>query len=303
MTNKRGKKRVRTSAGGIGGKAAVGAGIALAVVGAVAVTVGLTRRAAQRRSAFQGAADAQLVEDINGKVDRAQQHSDRREQRKKNAAATVWTLFTGAVSFVFTIILQFLGFMLSALLSKLTLGPIGGILGFFADVLLNFVLLCVLFAILYKRLFPERKLKELFTLKNLGWILLGSVLLSALRVGASLIVPQYAVWGAIAQCMLSMTVIVFVWYKAFKQTGYFGSQIKKALFSKTGAVAFLSLALGSVAFALIKVLLASIATVGPFAHITVLFFLCAAVCFGGFRLIRGVQKRLDVSALIENGVQ
>ncbi len=100
-----------------------------------------------------------------------------------------------AVKSVLLLPLWAVGAIPSALLTAL--GPVwGSLLGFLAQM----AVLAGLFCLVYKLLFPHRKVRELFRKKNLKWLLLGAMTLTA----ANLVLTQlWTGWPLLRTALLT----------------------------------------------------------------------------------------------------
>ena len=90
------------------------------------------------------------------------------------------------------------------------LGPVwGGLVGFAAQALL----LVGVFCVVYKLLFPNRSVRELFKKKNLTSLLLGAAGVTGLNWLAAQIWPRFGFWRAVAMVVIGVAVLGVLWYR------------------------------------------------------------------------------------------
>lgn len=266
-------------------KALIASGVILTAAAAAVFATAASKRAAARRA--QAVGTEYIVEDAE--TVKMQQESARREERRGRLLANLGSALLGLVSFLATAGIQLLG----AAAAGLTAAA-GGVIGVLVQFLVAFSVMMLLFGIAFKRLYPERKLKELYTLKNIGLMLGGSLVITVVNVLSAAYLPISAIHMAFLQSLASIAVYAGAWYLVFRQKGYFGSRIDAAIRGPRGAGALVGFVGTAVGASFLKVYLASLGSVSVLAPAVAAFVLCLAVSTGGFLIIRSVQKRLDI---------
>lgn len=184
----------------------------------------------------------------------AQERKRRQRQAlRKRAFSAVWAV----VSFCMTAAVRILTFLLTALVTKLFGLPVATLAAFFGDVLVTFLAMLLLFSWVFHRLFPDKKLREFLTLKNLLLMLTGSVALSLLRLLLRRIggVPGAAL--AILESLLTISLFAgtfLLLYRTGVSRGETAKKLtKKLLLSRPVKIAFAALVLTSILSACIRV--------------------------------------------------
>lgn len=205
-------------------------------------------------------------------------HSQRR--RRTLAAARSTCQVIG--SFLITAAVRLLTFLLSALAARLLGAPIATLLAFLGDVLVVFLLMALLFAWLFKRLFPDRRLRDLLTGRNLLWMLAGSVLISAVRALLPRLGGEANAVCAVAEAVLSVLLFAGVWLLLYCRDDPNGARARRSarglLRSRPVAAAFLLLAAGSALTAYLRTSIPAVGRLEAFLSFSALFLLCFFVC-------------------------
>ena len=103
-----------------------------------------------------------------------------------------------------------IGEVITVLLSSLWSSPIGQAIFHF---LLEAAVLIGLFVLVFKLLFPDVPLKSLFSKKNLLWIILGAVLLTAADLVLGILWDQWHVVRIILMIVCALIVLMILWVK------------------------------------------------------------------------------------------
>lgn len=138
--------------------------------------------------------------------------ADDDEEKKRPAArapesipSKIWQVFKSGAGLIATLALQFASFFLTSVFTALTGGKAAGLLGFLGEALAGFALLLIIISWLYKKLFPNRKLSALWTIKNLAITFAFAVVIAVgKRLLAFLPEQRYAVIAVVAEAVLRL---------------------------------------------------------------------------------------------------
>lgn len=182
--------------------------------------------------------------------------------------------------------------LLGALAARLMGVSITALLGFLGDVVINFIIISALFSLAFRILFPGRSLKELWTVRNILIMLTASLLIESLRYVFALFSSKAYFISEMLQCLMSMGILGYAYYRVFRLEGIFASTLQRALSSKAGIFTVLGLAFGSVFAVLVKTFLSGFRRFAAFSQLTGVFIICLLVVICGVRLFRPVKHIL-----------
>lgn len=97
-----------------------------------------------------------------------------------------------------------------------------------------FLVLLSFFCVLYKLLFPERRLREFLRWKNLRWILLGSFFLPGADAALRLWCEDYHYLRAALMTLLLCGIILFLWLRCFASALGARGRLRALLLGKRG---------------------------------------------------------------------
>lgn len=234
-----------------------------------------------------------MFEDDEYDVLTEDEYNIRIKQKKKTLAVEKirnGVLLTG--SFVFSLIAKLILGLITAVLEKGIGASSNTLFGFTADCIMNFVIICALFSVAYKIIFPKRKLKELFTLKNIIYIAIASVAIEVVQNIMDMLFKRAYITNQICQCIINIVIIGFVWIKTFKLKGVFGEAVKKAMHLPYGKKIMLSLIIGNIFAVFIKVMLRNVKIISGYVQLFFVFVIAAFIVFCGCHLLRSRKNIL-----------
>lgn len=154
----------------------------------------------------------------------------KKEKQTKQKKSQRENVFSAVGLFLLSLLVKTVSMLLTGAFSKLAGTPIGSMGGFFCDCLTNFFVVAALLGCLFKRLYPERRLRELFTLRNLCWMGGSAVVFSLMRLVMTFVGGRWALLGMVVEGALILAAFALVCRKTFKVPKG-ASAIKSMLFS------------------------------------------------------------------------
>ncbi len=205
--------------------------------------------------------------------------------RRRKAAKAVAAAAKGVGALVFSLLAQGASLLLRGLWSVLFGGPLAGLLGFLCETLAIFALLLIVFLLLFKALFPNKKCKDFLTLRNLLLLLAASFALAGVRRIAFARNLTLAVAAALLRALLSLGCVGGALCWCFSKEGVGARALRRACKSRAGKGALCALIALILASAAVRALAAGAGSAGAFAECALLFLLAAAAAvFWGFCL-------------------
>ncbi len=125
------------------------------------------------------------------------------------------TALQAVLVFIVSLCVKIAGGLALSAVSKLISGPLHIILAFMLATAVFFILIFLLFGLIYKKMYPQRKLRSFYTKRNILYMLLAAAVLAALKTAAGFFMHRLRIVAAAAQCILSLAVIAFLWYKVY----------------------------------------------------------------------------------------
>lgn len=208
--------------------------------------------------------------------------------RLQSIKDSIFSMGVLAVSVAAKTVLKLLG----ALVARLMGASVTALLGFLGDVVINFIIIAALFSLAFKVLFPGRSLRELWTVKNVLIMITASLLIETLRYVCALFSSRAYFISEMIQCLMTMGIIGYAYYRVFQLEGMFASAVQKALKSKAGIYTLLGLSFGSVFAVLVKTFLSGFRRFAAFSQLTGVFIICLLVVICGIKLFRPVKHIL-----------
>lgn len=191
----------------------------------------------------------------------------------------VLVLIKAVSVFILSACLKIITGLIAAALSKGFSGPLHFILTFIFDALIFFVLIFLLFGILYKKLYPERKLIRLYTKKNILRMLAAAAVLAALKAAAGFFMHKLHIFATAAQCFAVLLVLCLLWYKINGMRCGLNKSYKAALTSRTGKLLTAGLAAWTILSAALKIGIEKSALIRNCADLASVFCLCLGIAF------------------------
>lgn len=182
--------------------------------------------------------------------------------------------------------------MLEAVLARLFGASLTGVLGFLGDVILNFIIIAALFSLAFRIMFPGKSLKEMWTAKNVLIMALAAVGLEIVKYVMAILSSKAYLISELLQCVFTISIIGFAYYKVFRLEGKAANVLKKILKSKAGIFTVLGFSFGSLFAVLVKTFLQGIRRTAAFAQLVFVFIICALIVFCGVRLFRPKKNLL-----------
>lgn len=204
-----------------------------------------------------------------------EEDEERNKVKAQKETAEVKRSFLASVGIFFCSLFVKVGSVfVKGALGKVVGGAAMGVGGFFCDWFTNFFVIGALFAWLFKRLYPERKLKELFSRKGLAYVALGAMAMSLVGLGVSFVRGAWALPVMLLQCALYVAGALFLYYKVFDIGGGFGGVIGKVFGAKKGRFYLGIVVVFALASAVLRFLMSSVGLVGVYGDFVVFFMLC-----------------------------
>jgi|GEM_PF-6084078 len=193
--------------------------------------------------------------------------------------------------------LSLIGHALAALLAG-----VGGVLlsalrFVLLEVLGTFLALLLPLCLLFKALFPERKLREFLTKRNLLRIFFAALAVSAVARLVQVAWPEARGLYTAAKALLLLLAMVWLWHKTFRLQGRFSSRLRRLFWSRWGLALFALTAAGCLFTVWVQTGFLRGAPVRAGLFGTAMgYLLCAAVAFVIFLRQKRLRRRRLCSA-------
>lgn len=236
--------------------------------------------------------DTDIFEDDEYDVVTEDEYNLRAKQRKKASfTAKVRNGVLLAGSFLLSLLIKIILGLITGVVTKGLNLSSNTFFGFAADCIMNFAIIIILFGIAYKMIYPKKKMRDLFSVKNILYIIAVSVIIEIVQnVLNSLFTKVYAI-NQIIQCLFNLAIIGFAWLKTFELEGIFGKALKEALHSAGGKKIFARMALGSIGAVIIKIVFRRIQVISAYAQMVFVFIIAAMIILCGYNLF-GPKKKI-----------
>ncbi len=211
-----------------------------------------------------------------------------KQTKKSSASKTVLNIVKSGAMFLVCLIVRV---MLCALASISGI-PVNSFLGFVIDVIVNFMIIALLFGLIFKLMYPNRSLSELFTPKNILLMLATSVVITFSKYALAIFSDKAYEIGVVLQSIFTMCIVCCLWYKTFNFSGSLGEIMSAIRNSRKGRFLFVAMILGTLFSAVIKILARESIKVAPYVDTACVFIICALVVYCGYVLFRPTKKIL-----------
>ncbi len=212
----------------------------------------------------------------------------RRMEQKKRIIKKISATVKGGAAFLTAFAIKFILWTAASLIGK----PINSLFGFLADTVVNFMVIALLFALSFKMMYPGRKLRELFSVKNILLMYAASFILTALKYILALFSDKAYFAGVILQSVFTLLILSVLWYKIFNSEKAFGKMIKKIISSQKGKYVFIGIISATLLSAVIKLLIRKMHFLGAYCDLIMVFLICALVTYCGYMLFKPKKKVL-----------
>ncbi len=190
------------------------------------------------------------------------------------------------ISFVLSVSAKFILDMLGEIFKKSLGASSNTIISFIADIIVNFVIIAILFAIAYKIFYPKKKLNELFTIKNILYMLVLSAIIKFVEYALGLIFKKAYIINQILQCIFNIAAIGFVWIKTFNLKGVFAPNLKKALHSTYGKKSLILFICANISAVALKIFFRNVKIISGYIQLSFVFIITSFVILCGYGILK-----------------
>lgn len=197
-------------------------------------------RAVKSEEVYPSHRETMIIEDERHRAERL-----RKEKLAKIKAGSV-----SAVSFSVLLVIK-------VILNRVvkTLGRIAAPLAvFMLGAVIRFAFIAVLCAVFFKLLYPEKSLKELFTLKNVVTMALSAVIMNAAETIAGMMSARLFYIGEAVRFVLTAGASAYAWYRIFGRETGFSSAVRKLFGAKASRISLVFMAFVELAGAASRIL-------------------------------------------------
>jgi hypothetical protein len=233
--------------------------------------------------------------DSAGKEEGGKNKKTEKKDAKSALQALLGALITAVQAvlvFIVSLCVKIAGGLAVTAFSKIISGPLHIILTFILDTAVFFILIFLLFGLIYKKMYPKRKLRSFYTKRNILYMLLAAAILAALKTAAGFFMHRLRIIAAAAQCVLSLAVIAFLWYKVYGMHGGAKKIGRTFLGSAPGKILTAGLAAWAVLAAAVKIWIEKSAMLRTGADLLLVFLLCAGIWYCFYKVRDFRQQRL-----------
>lgn len=190
------------------------------------------------------------------------------------------------ISFVLSVSAKFILDMACEIFKKSLGVSSNAIISFIADIIVNFVIIAILFAISYKIFYPQRKLKELFTIKNTLYMLALSAIIKFVEYALGLVLKKAYIINQILQCVFNIASIGFVWIKIFNLKGVFAPALKKALHSAYGKRFLILFICANIFAVVLKIISRNAKIISGYIQLSFVFIIASFMIICGYGILK-----------------
>lgn len=212
----------------------------------------------------------------------------RRSEQKKRVIKKLFNVAKGGAAFIIVFAIKFILGAVASLSGK----PINTLLGFLADTVVNFIIIALLFALSFKMMYPDKRLRELFSFKNTLLMCAASLLLTTLKYALALFSDKAYFAGLIIQSICTLLILSVLWYKIFNSDNGFAKILKKSLSTPKGKYVFTGMFSATLLSAAAKLITRKMRFLGAYCDLIMVFFICSAVIYCGYMLFKPKKKVL-----------
>ena len=162
------------------------------------------------------------------------------------------------------------------------------------EVLGTFLALLLPLCLLYKALFPDKKLRDFLTRKNLLHIFITSLFVSAISRLVQVAWPEARGLCTAAKALLLLLAMVWLWHRTFHLQGRFTARLRRLFWSRWGLALFALTAAGCILTIWVQTgFLRGAPVRSELFGGAMRYLLCAAVAFVIFLRQRGLRRRRE----------
>lgn len=185
-------------------------------------------RAVKSEALYSGHRETMIIED--------ERH--RTERLRKEKLARIKAGSFSAMSFSVLLVIKVI---LNSVMK--TLGKIAAPLAVFAlGVVIRFAFIAVLCAVFFKLIYPEKSLRELFTLKNVITMAVSAIVMNVAETIAGMMSARLFYIGEAVRFILTAGASAYAWYRIFGRETGFSSAIRKLFGAKASRISLVFMA-------------------------------------------------------------
>ena len=234
---------------------------------------------------------APIVFTVNANGDTVPDDGADEEKKRSPRAFTAFIqkalpAFKSIAGFTAAAALHFLSFLLTSFLTALTGGVGAGLIGFLGDLLVSFILLFAVLSWLFKKLYPGRSLKELWTIKNLGLLLCFSAAIALAKRLILLLPTEQRALAVVIETVAKLLLVSYCTLTVLVRRGGRKTFVGKALRSRPVRRAALVYTGWTVFLCCFRLVAFQSGTAAAYGGTLLLFGLAAGLAYAAVRLRR-----------------
>lgn len=206
--------------------------------------------------------------------------------KKLSAINTARNSLLLVISFVLSVSAKFILDVVCEIFKKSLGASSNAMLSFISDIIVNFVIIAILFAISYKIFYPQKKLSELLTIKNILYMLALSAIIKFVEYALGLIFKKAYIINQILQCVFNIAAIGFVWIKTFNLKGAFAPTLKKALHSAYGKRFLILFICANISAVALKIIFRNVKIISGYIQLSFVFIIALFVIICGYGILK-----------------